>query len=239
MINGLEGTLRPTARTWCEAVANKMRREAKRHSTTGMPTVSHQSVYLFACCFPILDTHFQRMAVPARTVAVAGLVYGNTIHYFCLIDTWSAQHSRSSISILCPVHVTTRKQWTWLRAPTSYRCLQIPGSCPELARSRSMIRDILRSEKTARGRPVMVQRMRMRDALVLGDISASCRCAAPRTALGRREDMTIDFSTRRGTSASRTMRRRSMSIAIFPILARSFAAAAWNKYSAAILLLLS
>jgi hypothetical protein len=59
--------------------------------------------------------------------------------------------------------------------------------------------------------------MRMRVALEFAGISASWRCAAARTAPGRRVDIIIDLSTSRGTSASRTIFRRTMSIATLPI----------------------
>lgn len=56
-------------------------------------------------------------------------------------------------------------------------------------------------ESTALGLPVRTQRILMRVALVLKGISASCLWAAWRTEAGSRDDMTIDLSTRRGTSA--------------------------------------
>ena len=104
------------------------------------------------------------------------------------------------------------------RSTLLHRCFMIPGSSPLSAHSLKMIRDSLTSRYTERGLPVTTQRFRILVGDVFLSIDASCSTAAWRIGAGSLVLYTIDFSTRRGTSASAARRRRAISIATFPIL---------------------
>lgn len=83
---------------------------------------------------------------------------------------------------------------------------------PELAISRNLIRDNPVPLSTARGRPVRMQRIRIRTALVLAGISASCCCAACRTDAGNLDDITIDLSAMRWISCLANSCRLTLSM---------------------------